>query len=135
MIENEGLAGNGTWINMTIAVDSPRTLKEVFDRYVSPETDDYGFSTTHVPLKLAQYGQDQLMSRSQARRVLVRFERFKEVFLDFSGIESIGQAFADEIFRVYAADHPELKLIAANANEQVSHMIGRAIAAAKANGA
>ena len=73
------------------------------------------------------------MSRSQARRVLVRFERFKEVFLDFSGIESIGQAFADRIFRVYAADHPEIKLIAAHANDQVSHMIGRAIAAAKAN--
>jgi hypothetical protein len=73
------------------------------------------------------------MSRSQARRVLVRFERFKEVFLDFSGIESIGQAFADEIFRVYAGDHPKLKLIAANANEQVNHMIGRAIAAAKSS--
>jgi STAS-like domain of unknown function (DUF4325) len=103
----------------------------LFDRYANPDADDYGFSRTHVPLRLAQYGQDQLMSRSQARRVLARFERFKEVFLDFYGIESIGQAFADEIFRVYAADHPEIRLVADNANEQVTHMIGRAIAAAK----
>ena len=73
------------------------------------------------------------MSRSQAKRVLARFERFKEVFLDFSGIESIGQAFADEIFRVYAVDHPEIKLIVANANDQVSRMIKRAIAAAKSS--
>ena len=133
LIEDEKLAGNGTMVKMKIAVDSPRTLKEVFDLYANPDTDDYGFSKTHVPLKLAQYGQDQLMSRSQARRVLVRFERFKEVFLDFSGIESIGQAFADEIFRVYATDHPEIKLVAVHANEQVSHMIGRALAAAKAS--
>ncbi len=131
LIENEDLVANGTMVNMKIAVDSPRTLKEVFDRYANPDTDDYGFSRTHVPLRLAQYGHDLLMSRSQARRVLVRFERFKEVLLDFSGIESIGQAFADEIFRVYAADHPETKLVAANANEQVTHMIGRAIAVAK----
>ncbi len=53
-------------INMTIAVDSPRTLKSVFDLYANPETDDYGFSKTHVPLRLAQYGQDDLVSRSQA---------------------------------------------------------------------
>ena len=131
LIEDEDLAGNGTMVNMKIAVDSPRTLKEVFDRYANPDTDDYGFSRTHVTLRLAQYGHDQLMSRSQDKRVLSRFERFKEVFLDFSGIEAIGQAFADEIFRVYAADHPEIKLVAANANEQVSHMIGRAVAADK----
>ncbi len=64
------LAGIGTWINMKIALDSSRTLKEVFDRYSNPDTDDYGFFRAHVPLKLAQYGQDHLMSRFQARRVL-----------------------------------------------------------------
>jgi DNA-binding MarR family transcriptional regulator len=133
LIAVESIAGAGTWVKMKIALDSERTLKEVFDRYANPDTDDYGFSRTHVPLKLAQYGQDQLMSRSQARRVLVRFERFKEVFLDFAGIESIGQAFADEIFRVYASDHPEINLIAANANEQVNQMIGRALAAARSS--
>jgi anti-sigma regulatory factor (Ser/Thr protein kinase) len=133
LIEDREMEGPGTMIHMTISVDSPRTLKSVFDHFTNPEADDYGFSKTHVPLRLAQYGQDHLVSRSQARRVLARFERFKVVFLDFSGIESIGQAFADEIFRVYAADHPEIKLVAHNANEQVSQMIGRALAAAKSS--
>jgi anti-sigma regulatory factor (Ser/Thr protein kinase) len=130
LIEDEKIDSDGTMIKMKIAVDSPRTLKAVFDLYANPDTDDYGFSRTHVPLRLAQYGNDQLISRSQAKRVLSRFERFKEVFLDFSGIEAIGQAFADEIFRVYALDHPEIKLVAQNANEQVSRMIRRALAAA-----
>jgi hypothetical protein len=134
LIENEGISGEGTMIKMKIALNSPRDLKAVFDFYASPGEDDYDFSKTHVPLRLAQYGEDQLMSRSQAKRILVRFERFKQVFLDFSGIEAIGQAFADEIFRVYATEHPQIKLIAANANEQVNQMIGRAIAAARSSG-
>jgi hypothetical protein len=76
---------------------------------------------------------DDLVSRSQARRILARFDRFKEADLDFSGVESIGQGFADEIFRVFAAEHPEFKLIAHNADEQVNQMIGRALAAAKSS--
>jgi hypothetical protein len=40
----------------------------------------------------------------------------------------VGQAFADEIFRVYATGHLEMKLTAVNANEQVTRMIGPATA-------
>ena len=66
VIEDDTIDRYGTIIKMKIAIDSPRTLKEVFDLYANPDTDDYGFSRTHVPLRLAQYGQEQLMSRSQA---------------------------------------------------------------------
>jgi hypothetical protein len=38
--------------------------------------------------------------------VLARVERFRKVLLDFAGVKSIGQAFADEIFRVFAAETP-----------------------------
>lgn len=31
-----------------------------------------------------------------------RFERFRNIELDFKGVDEIGQAFADELFRVYA---------------------------------
>jgi hypothetical protein len=120
-----------TVIKMEISADSKRQAREVFDRYADPEVDDYAFSKTRVPLRLAQYGQDLLVSRSQARRVLARFERFREVLLDFSAVESIGQAFADEIFRVYATAHPEMKLTAVNANKRVTQMIHRATAAAR----
>ncbi len=119
-----------TVVKMGINADSERTPQQIFDRYADPEVDDYAFSRTRVPMSLAQYGRDLLVSRSQARRILARFDRFKEVFLDFSGVELIGQAFADEIFRVFATAHSDLTITAVNANRDVSRMIGRAKAAA-----
>lgn len=69
---------------------------------------------------------ENLVSRSQAKRLLTRFDRFKEIVLDFSGVEIIGQAFADELFRAFQADHPSTHLTYLNANEQVEKMILRA---------
>jgi hypothetical protein len=54
------------------------------------------------------------------------FQRFEEVILDFSNVESIGPAFADEIFRVFTRQHPKITLQYANANEEVRKMIMRA---------
>lgn len=89
---------------MSIALDSERTTTEVFQAFMNaPE--DYDFSKTIVPMKLAQIGDEQLVSRSQAKRLIARFDRFKTVTLDFTGVETIGQAFADELFRVYALAH------------------------------
>ena len=50
-------------------------------------------------------------------------EKFKEVVLDFSKIETIGRAFADEIFRVYKNQHPEIKLNFLNANQEIEGLI------------
>jgi hypothetical protein len=100
-----------------------RTTKKVFDQY---SDEDYGFTKTVVPVKLAQYGQDKLISRSQARRLLARVELFKTVLFDFKGVESIGPAFADEIFRVFALEHPEIRLIPTTASSAVKRMVGRA---------
>ncbi len=36
----------------------------------------------------------------------MRFERFQTVVLDFTGVEEIGQDFADEVFRVFQRAHP-----------------------------
>jgi hypothetical protein len=79
-----------------------------------------------VLIKLAKYEKEQLLSRSQARRVLARFERFEEVLLDFSDVEMIGQAFADEIFRVYQREHPDIRIIPISASPAVESMIARA---------
>lgn len=83
---------------------------------------------TVVPVKLDQYGNNKLISRSQAKRLLARIELFKKVIFDFEDVDVIGQAFADEIFRVFAAEHPEIELESANTNEAVKQMITRAIA-------
>lgn len=114
----------GTAIQMFIDVNSKRTTKQVFDRFTVDG--DYGFSRTHVPVFLARYGNENLVSRSQAKRLLARFERFKEILLDFDNVDSIGQAFADEIFRVFASQHPNIHLYHMNANKQVEGMIIRA---------
>jgi hypothetical protein len=48
------------------------------------------------------------------------------IILDFTGVPTIGQAFADEIFRVFAKEHPELTIHAIHANSEVNRMILRA---------
>ena len=80
-------------------------------------------------MKLAQYGNDKLISRSQGKRVVARIELFKTVLFDFTDVSTIGQAFADEIFRVFASDHPEIDIFPLKANSEVKRMIGRVKAA------
>jgi len=115
----------GTDVAMIINKQSARTDTEVFTQYTDSE--DFSFSKTHVPVFLAHYDHDQLVSRSAAKRLLKRFDKFKEVWLDFRGVEKIGQAFADEIFRVYATANPGTELRYSKANKQVTSMIKRAI--------
>jgi DNA-binding Lrp family transcriptional regulator len=114
----------GTSIELKINLNSTRTVKDVFDYYTS--ADDYGFDKTIVPVSLARYGNENLISRSQAKRLLARFEKFKEIVLDFQNVDMIGQAFADEVFRVFQNAHPEIKIYPFNTNEQVEKMISRA---------
>jgi len=114
----------GTTVWMRLRNHSTRTTKKVFDEYVSGE--DYDFSRTVVPVVLAQYVADPLISRSQAKRVLSRVELFRTVVFDFSEVDSIGQAFADEIFRVFAKAHPRIDLQVIHANAAVRKMISRA---------
>ena len=115
----------GTFVAMAIEGGSTHTMQEVFE-YYSAERDDYGFSKTNVVMRLLDTGDDSLVSRSQAKRALARLPRFKEVLLDFDGVSSIGPAFADEIFRVFASEHPEVHLSPIRANDNVQRMINRA---------
>ena len=123
ILEREHVSG-GTFVWMKLHNHTARTTKKIFDQYTTGE--DYGFNKTVVPVKLAQYGNDKLISRSQAKRLLARVELFKKVIFDFAGVDSIGQAFADEIFRVFAAQHPEIEIAQIHANADVKRMIERA---------
>jgi hypothetical protein len=73
-----------------------------------------------------RYGDDNLVSRSQAKRLLMRVDRFKTVVLDFSGIASIGQAFADEVFRVFRAKNSGVEVVPIHTSSEVKRMITRA---------
>jgi len=112
---------SGTAIFMKLNNHTSKTCKKVFDKYSDKE--DFGFIKTVVPVRLAQYGNEKLISRSQAKRVLARVELFKTVVFNFEGVPIVGQAFADEIFRVFANAHPEIGLIPINANSDVKRMI------------
>ena len=98
IIENKG-SGEGTGVFMKLNNNTARTTANVFNQYTSDE--DYQFSKTVVPVRLAQYGEELLVSRSQAKRLLARVDRFKVVIFDFEEVDKVGQAFADEIFRVF----------------------------------
>lgn len=113
---------SGTAVWMKLDNHTARTTKKVFDQFTSG---DYGFTKTVVPVRMAQYGDEKLISRSQAKRLLARIDCFKTVIFDFSGVVAIGQAFADEVFRVFARQHPEIELAAFMANTAVKQMIDR----------
>jgi hypothetical protein len=121
----------GTSVRMRLANDTPRNLREVFDAFTD-DPEELNFDKTVVPLRLAQYEGETLVSRSQAKRVAHRFERFKRVELDFAGVSDIGQAFADELFRVFAAAHPTIRITPINTEPAVAQMIRRAVAAGAA---
>lgn len=126
LIEDREGAMRGTFVRMSIATRSVRTTKEVFDRH-APERNGYGFAKTHVPVDLVRVGPENLVSRSQAKRLLARFGQFQEVMLDFRGVKTIGRGFADEIFRVFRNNNPEIQIVWINADEEVEDMIRKAM--------
>jgi anti-sigma regulatory factor (Ser/Thr protein kinase) len=111
----------GTLVSMRLLNSTTRTSKEIFDKFSKQESE---FDRTIVPIKMAK--DDDLVSRSQARRILNGLELFSEVGLDFKSIQYIGQAFADEIFRVFPAMNPNTNILEINANADVQSMINRA---------
>ncbi len=113
----------GTGIEMKINRSSDRTTEEVFEKYTS--LDEFAFTKTVVPVALLAGEDMAVFSRSQAKRLVWRFERFKEIILDFRGVRTIGQAFADEVFRVFANSHPDISLSWVYANRWVERMIKR----------
>ncbi len=121
MLDNSELDVNGTTIEMNIDTSATRTVQQVFNAF--RVDNEFGFDKTIVPVFLSAYGNENLVSRSQAKRLLARFEVFKEIVLDFAKVESIGQAFADEVFRDFVEAHPAISLIPIRANDQVENMI------------
>lgn len=117
----------GTRVTMHIRQDATQTDTEILNSY-KREQDEYGFTRTNVALQLLRYEGEELISRSQAKRLLSRVNRFKEVVLDFKGISKIGQAFADEIFRVYSREHPEIHIVPIGTTPEIDGMIARVTA-------
>jgi anti-sigma regulatory factor (Ser/Thr protein kinase) len=115
-------AVNGTAVRAEIDPDNANDLTSIFAEY----TRDFEFSRTRTVVRLFAFG-SEFLSRSQAKRLVHGLDKFREVVLDFDGVDLVGQGFADEIFRVWARQHPEVLLIPSGMSEPVAFMVERAI--------
>ncbi len=113
----------GTRIFFSILLKSKKSLRQIFNRFSG---ESFEFDRTKVAVKLYKMGEIYL-SRSQARRILTGLDKFKIIILDFAKVKTVGQAFADEIFRVWQNYHPDIKIESINTNENIFFMISRAL--------
>jgi len=116
-----------TVVRMALALNSPRNSNDVYFKYF--EASDVGdaepgeaFHTTEIPVRLAQLS-SELVSRSQAKWVMHRATQFKTIILDFEGVVHVGQAFVDEVFRVFGTAHPHIRLRSIGMTPEVARMV------------
>lgn len=111
----------GTTVVLALDLDTERDLVGVFDAF---SDDESGFHRTTPRIELVSMEGD-FISRSEAKRFAAGLEKFERVELDFRGVELIGQGFADELFRVWQFEHPDVALEVFGANAGVQLMIDR----------
>jgi hypothetical protein len=111
----------GTSVRCEVMHDTTIRLERVFEAY----TKDFAFTTSRAFVKLFEYGTN-LVSRSEAKRVTRGLERFEEVVVDFTGVDGIGQGFADELFRVWQEGHPGTRLVPVHMNRAITFFVDRA---------
>ncbi len=109
---------SGTTVEFTVQRSARQLLEDTFATF-APADYDYRFEKTKVQVKLLN---SEYVSRSEARRLVTNLENFREVALDFKGVKSVGQGFADEIFRVFANRHPAVKIECINTTPSVETM-------------
>lgn len=122
------LMHEGTSAYAAIALDTERTVDAVL-RSHSTDPDGYAFDTTQITLGLLTGAATGLESRAQARRVALGLARFRRAELDFSGLDDVGHAFADELFRVFARGEPGVQLVPLAMAPRVAAMVSAVQAA------
>jgi DNA-binding MarR family transcriptional regulator len=113
----------GTEVIFRIKRRSKRELADIFFQY-APEEYDYKFNKTKVVVKLFK---EDYISRSEAKRMVSRLDQFREIILDFKGVRSIGQGFADEVFRVFQNRHPRIIIHTENLLPSISAVINHVV--------
>ena len=123
--ETETDKRRGTKVTCTLDLSTKKHLNDVFSQFVT-DSGEVGFDKTEIKVHLYTRGTTYI-SRSQARRIMSGLDQFKTIVLDFDRVTTIGQAFADEIFRVFHNNHRGIQITAINTIEPVDFMIKRAI--------
>lgn len=125
-IKQVPISKRGTRVIFEISIDSKLHLNNIFKKFTNLKDDsDFGFDKTEIRVKL--YATSGVhISRSQARRILSGLEKFKIILLDFDKVPVVGQAFADEIYRVFQNTHPDILIQEENMSAGVRFMVERA---------
>lgn len=109
----------GTYIEFKLKRSTNRNINNIFNKYASDEY-DFKFSKTKIDLVLLQ---EDYISRSQAKRLLIGLDKFKKIILNFKNVKNIGQGFIDEIYRVFRNKYPNIKIDSINTNSLIESMI------------
>lgn len=112
----------GTRVTFSIATYTEKKKEEIFKTYAPQGR----FSVTNPRIKLFEIG-TEFLSRSEAKRLLAGLEKFETIELDFEGVQAVGQAFVDEVFRVWKSENPQIKIEWPNASDAVRFMIERGL--------
>jgi excisionase family DNA binding protein len=110
----------GTRVFCEIDTNTKKTSLSIFEQF----TEDHNFVVTRPTVKLFEFG-TTFVSRSEAKRLLRGLQKFEEIELDFENVQSVGQGFVDEVFRVWAMKHPSHKITPINMNSKVKFMVER----------
>ena len=113
----------GTAVRFSLDPRTDRDLGAVFRQF---SDEDHTFSRSRPVVRLFEIGVS-FVSRSEAKRLLSGMERFKEVEVDFTGIEVVGQGFVDELLRVWPAAHPDTRIVPSHMTEEVEFMVSRGL--------
>jgi anti-sigma regulatory factor (Ser/Thr protein kinase) len=114
----------GTRVRFQLSLTTKIDPQSVFERY----TTDLVFDTTRCVIRLFEHGVS-FVSRSEAKRLVQGLDRFRHVILDFTDVETVGQGFVDEVFRVWAREHPEVRLEPIHMSPAVEFMVRRGLPA------
>ena len=107
----------GTLVYLSVENNSRKTATQIFDAYTN---EDGGFQRTEI--RLDSIFDKAPVSRSQAKRLCNRLTEFKEVVLDFEGIDWVGQGFMHQVFSVFHRENPDIQLKPENMTQDVERM-------------
>jgi anti-sigma regulatory factor (Ser/Thr protein kinase) len=113
-------ARRGTLVRCEIRYETAKSPNKVMSSMQDPLT--HRLNRTSIRIDLFRQG--DFVSRTEAKLIGARLEGFEFIELDFSGVDKIGQGFADELFRVWATQHPSSRLVPVNANLAIRAVIG-----------
>ena len=112
----------GTAVIMTLSNQSGKRSQDIFNQFADV---DGGFTKTWIPLK--NMFDSPPVSRSQAKRLCSHLDQFQEVTLDFAELTWMGQGFAHQLFQVFQAQHPDIRLRPVNMEEGVQKMYNHVV--------